>query len=381
MTTSLRAQPGRADWPDDPIVAVTHADPYPYYAWLAAEQPLYYDDRIGLWVASGTAAVKSVLASDICHVRPPSEIVPRRFQGSALAEIFGHLVRMNEGQRHDPLKRAVGAAMMAVDETRLAEIARERSGAVLQRTQPQSSRSALTDFMLAFPVEVVARLAGVPADRAEEVGSWIRRYVITVGPLASEAEVESGKDAARHLIDFVRGLLARPGELEQHTLFAALATGARETGCHDQAAIVANGIGFMSQTYEATAALTGNSLLALSDGNRLQRGSLGDLVREVMRIDSPAQNTRRFVASDGIVAGQARRQGDTILVLLAAANLGFGFGRHACPADNLAVQIAACAVAALLDAGVDPIGLREDMTYLPSVAVRLPLFGQAARAR
>jgi hypothetical protein len=39
-------------FPDDPLAAVTHPDPYPYYADLVAHRPLYCDATLGLWVAS-----------------------------------------------------------------------------------------------------------------------------------------------------------------------------------------------------------------------------------------------------------------------------------------------------------------------------------------
>jgi len=38
--------------PSTPLAAVTHADPYPYYASLVAQRPFYRDDALGLWVAS-----------------------------------------------------------------------------------------------------------------------------------------------------------------------------------------------------------------------------------------------------------------------------------------------------------------------------------------
>jgi hypothetical protein len=37
--------------PPDAIAAVTHPDPYPYYADLVRRSPLYRDDTLGLWVA------------------------------------------------------------------------------------------------------------------------------------------------------------------------------------------------------------------------------------------------------------------------------------------------------------------------------------------
>jgi cytochrome P450 len=65
------------DQPATPIAAVTHADPYPYYAALVAERPLYRDDALGLWVASSAAAVRAVMTSELCRVRPADEPVPK----------------------------------------------------------------------------------------------------------------------------------------------------------------------------------------------------------------------------------------------------------------------------------------------------------------
>ncbi|WZB70608.1 hypothetical protein WJ968_35155 [Achromobacter xylosoxidans] len=57
--------------PTDPIAAVTHADPYPYYAALARERPLYRDDTLNLWVASSPQAIAQVLAHPAARVRRP----------------------------------------------------------------------------------------------------------------------------------------------------------------------------------------------------------------------------------------------------------------------------------------------------------------------
>ena len=47
--------------PTDPIAAVTHHDPYPYYAHLVSERAFHRDDSLGLWVATSAQAVTAVL--------------------------------------------------------------------------------------------------------------------------------------------------------------------------------------------------------------------------------------------------------------------------------------------------------------------------------
>src|SRR5947199_320044 len=80
------------------IAAATHPDPYPFYARLGAEAPLYRDDALGLWVAASAAAVNAALTHGLCRVRPPAEPVPRALAGSPAGEIFGRLVRMTDGE-------------------------------------------------------------------------------------------------------------------------------------------------------------------------------------------------------------------------------------------------------------------------------------------
>lgn len=163
--------------------------------------------------------------------------------------------------------------------------------------------------------------------------------------------------------------------------------------------IVANAIGFLSQAHEATAGLIGNTLLALAahpeihDAVMTDPGLLDQVILEVPRANPPIQNTRRFVARDGTVAGQRMRAGDTILVVLAAANrdpatnpnperfdihgqdrrlFSFGAGSHRCPGDTLALTIAKAGVARVLASGAAPKHLTGTVTYRPSANARIP---------
>src|SRR5207248_11257992 len=109
--------------------------------------------------------------------------------------------------------------------------------------------------------------------------------------------------------------------------------------------------------------------------------------------DAPVQNTRRWVAADGVVAGRPMKSGDAILLVLAAANhdaavntsperfdpgrrertaFTFGVGSHACPGEAIAAAIALAGVQAVLAAGLDPERVAGDVRYRPSANVRMP---------
>src|SRR6266699_3594522 len=132
-------------FPSDPITAVIHPDPYPYYADLVASQPIYRDETLGLWVASSAAVVRAVLTSDLCRVRPLNEPIPKALLGSPAASIFGQLVRWNDGEQHDPCKQAVQACMQSIEERSTVELGRKWARFLLGESQPQTA-SRLQDF-------------------------------------------------------------------------------------------------------------------------------------------------------------------------------------------------------------------------------------------
>ena len=63
--------------PTDPLAAVTHPNPYPYYARLLTDRPLYRDDALGLWVASSAQVITELITHPACRVRLLAEPVPR----------------------------------------------------------------------------------------------------------------------------------------------------------------------------------------------------------------------------------------------------------------------------------------------------------------
>jgi cytochrome P450 len=377
--------------PIDPISAVTHPDPYPFYAGLVARRPLYRDDALRLWVASSAEAVTAVLTSDLCRVRPPAEPVPQALLGSPAAEIFRHLVRMNDGPGHCPFKQAVGAALDGLDAARIAAESRRWAGAL--------DSQDLAGFAFRLPVTVVAGLLGVPEDELDQTVRWMRSFVPALAPGCSPEVLEEGKAAAGYLIDFFR-------TVRGEGLLTTLSREARRFGRDDDSVIIANGIGLLFQAHDATAGLIGNTLVALASHREVYEQVtadpklLADAVLETLRFDPPVQNTRRFVARDGIVAGQAMQEGDAILVVLAAANrdlsinphpdrfdlfrkdrklFTFGAGVHACPGERLATMIARAGIERILRTGIDLERFAAARAYRPSVNARIP-FGEASTA-
>lgn len=367
--------------PSDPVAAVTHPDPYPFYADLVARRPLYRDDALGLWVAASAETVSAVLTSDLCRVRPPAEPVPSALLGSPAGEIFRHWVRMNDGPGHCPFKKALSTVLGSLDPARIHELSRS-----LARDLDAGD---LPGFAFGLPVQTVASLLGIPREELPETFLWTRSLVAGITPGAGPEAVEQAKIAAVLLLDRFR---SRLGE-------GILADLVREAPDAAREVIVANGIGLLFQSHDATAGLIGNALVALAGNPEVREqasvdpGLLHQVLLETLRFDPSVQNTRRFVARDGVVAGRAMKEGDAILVVLAAASrdpalnpepdrfdlfrqdrrmFTFGNGIHACPGEDLSLTIARAGIGELLRAGIDLERFAQTRTYRPSGNVRIP---------
>ena len=367
--------------PTDPLHAIVHANPAPYYAELAASRPFFFDAALGWWIAAGADAVDAVLGSAACRVRPASEPVPKAIAASPTGTFFSRLVRQIDGPDHGTRKAMVMAALGRLDVSALAARAHRQAYAALPDVAHLDT-ALHADAHFRVPLATIAQT--LLDDRADTAACQadIAAYLAALGPGADASTVQHADTAV--------------SRLQQRFADSPFAT-------DDDDAQISNLAALLAQTYDACAGLLGNCIVALSrqpamvDRLRAQPAAITPFVREVLRLDAPVQNTRRFIAQDTTLLGQPLHSGDKVLVLLAAANVDasanpdplrfdidrvqprlwtFGAGVHHCPAETLAVVIARETVQHLLSlAGAARwlAGLGE-VAYRPSPNARIPLF-------
>jgi cytochrome P450 len=382
--------------------APAHPDPYPYYAGLVG-RGFFWDASQGVWVAASAEAVAAVFDSPICLTRPATCPVPGAIAKTPQAQLLGRLVRMRDGPAQAALKSAIDAAMASLDPSMVATLAQAEAARLTDELEPQRDNARLTRFLAALSARSMGTLLGVPTSRLGDLERLVACYglaaaaALTGVPQMSETIMEAGGAAARDLLALFTDLVTA----EQDTLSTRVARAASAAGIADRAEVAANAAGLLLQAQGAIAALMGLTLLALARHPReraqIAQGcaSLEDFIQEVVRVDAGTQSTPRFVASDGIVAGQRVRAGDCIVVTIAAASrdpalnpdpdrfdmhrkdrryFEFGRGVHACSGKAVALQIARTGVAALLALGLPHEGLEKTVTYRPSAHLRIPIF-------
>lgn len=343
--------------PEDPIQAVSHSDPYPYYDELRRTRPFDYDARLGCWLATSAEAAAHVLSSDACAVRPPSDPVPRALRGRATGALFGAWIRMRDDPARAELRQLLAARLERLSEARVAELA-------IEQLRDVAALPGLDAVLRGVPVRCVVALLGVPRAQLGEALDATHHLLRALAEGADAQQLDAGDNAA-------------------HTLFELATAALRCEIPAPSEALIANAVGLLVQTCEATGAWIGNALVAWAraDGRACD---VGLLVDRVLRDDPPVQNTRRFVTRDVRLAGRTLSAGERILIVLAAAQrdpsateFAFGHGVHACPGAQQARAIVRATVSELIASGIPVRDVLERLAYCRSPNIRMPRFDRS----
>ncbi|WP_069161502.1 cytochrome P450 [Nocardia altamirensis] len=139
-----------------------HNDPYPYYARLRAEAPVFRNDTDDFWALSRHADIHAALsdADRFSSANGAIRMEPA-FWGPQAEQMFSFVAM--DAPRHTRMRKLVVRAFtqrrVQALEPRLREIARGLLAPLLER----GSFDLMTEFAGPYPTEVIAELVGVPA--------------------------------------------------------------------------------------------------------------------------------------------------------------------------------------------------------------------------
>jgi cytochrome P450 len=372
------------------------ADPYPTYATLRRDRPVFYDEPTGQWVVSRHRDVNALLRDrrlgrSYLHVATHEEF-GRPPEPEFLAP-FWNLIRASmldvEPPDHTRLRRLVSKAftprMVEGLRGRVHELAEDLVRALVEK----GGGDLVAEVAEPLPVTVIAEMLGIPESDRHLLRPW-SAYICGMYELdPSEATQRTAVRAAEEFSAYLRGLARRA---DGDDLIAALA--AVDGLTEDD--LVGTCVLLLNAGHEATVNATGNSWWALfrnpGELRRLRENHslIPSAVEELLRYDTPAPMFERWVLEDIEVAGVRVPRGAEVALQLASANrdpdvfddpdaldlgrdpnphIGFGAGIHFCLGAPLARIELAESTGALLRAAP---GLRlvEEPQWKPGFIVR-----------
>ncbi|MFE6859611.1 cytochrome P450 [Nocardia sp. NPDC057668] len=361
-----------------------HADPYPYYASLRSQAPVYRNETDDFWAFSRHADVLAALRDSDRFSSVNGIRMEPAFWGPQ-AEHFFSFVAM-DAPKHTRLRGLVLRAFTAHRVQGLAPRLREIARGILTPLLERGSFDLMTDFAGPFPTDVISELVGVPeADREmiRKLGMEIMYTDAESTDLRPEAMAAIGA-----LVGYYTELTIERAKSPREDLLSGLLgaeDGADKLTPEEIVGILILLVGAGIETAMLTFGNTWHAGWLHPDARRAALdGRVDDWIAESMRWDPSSQGQLRTTTEALDLHGVAIPAGARILLLTGAANrdpevfadpdafdldrdtsasLVFGSGRHHCLGSNLALLELRIALgeiaAAVADYDIDPAGLRR----------------------
>lgn len=300
-------------------------DPYPFYDRARDTGALFHWEEYRFPCAAGAEAVSLILRDRRFGREMPAHLrEPRPEHLATFYALDDRSMLEREPPAHTRLRglvlRAFTSRRIAALEPEIAALAGD-----LVDAMPEEA-DLLSAFAERLPVIVIARLLGVPEERADDLLAWSHAMVAMYQARRDRAVEDAAEAAARDFADFLRGHVAARRREPRDDLITQLIA-AEEAGDRlDTDELIATCVLLLNAGHEATVHTIGNGVAAILGSGlspeRLfrNRAATDAVVEEILRFDPPLHLFTRYALTDTELLGHQFRIGDTVGCLLAAAN-------------------------------------------------------------
>jgi cytochrome P450 len=367
-------------------------DPTEVYRRLRDEAPIYHNERYGFYALSRFEDVvaahrdwrgfSSAHGIDLSTLRGDPELI--RSLG---------LIIMMDPPEHDRYRALVSRVFTPRAVTALQPMVREVITGFLDDLDGRDAFDVVADFSAPFPVEIIARMLGVPVADRQQIRHWLdlslERAPGQVDP------TPEGADAMLQLIGYFLELTADKRRHPGDDMLSRLTEVSIDRGDGTETQLTDDEIGGFAGLLggagaETVTKLVGNAAV-LFDRNPDRwrevvedRSKVGAAVEEILRLLPPSQYQGRWSTEDREVPSGTVPGGHPVLLLTGAAtrdprafdapdemrldrppavSVGFGHGVHSCLGAALARMESRIAIEELADRWdrleVDVHGLRR----------------------
>lgn len=387
------------------------ACPYPYYAQLHAEAPVYREPQTGFYIVARYADMQAV-AKDTATFSNDMFFADRRPEGTPAeaSRIFREegFARPQVLQRTDPplharYRKLVDRAFTASRVKELTPYIDEVVTGLIDAMIGQEEVDFVRAFAMPLPCIVIADQLGMPREDIPRLKRWSDALLDPVGLMIGEArEIE----CAREVVEFQHYFAAKIAERSREPRDDILSALVSRMDDADEPLSTEEILNLMEQLLtggnETTTSTIAAALLLLIRHPEQQAWlranrspeTIRNFVEEVLRVETPVQGLFRQATRDAEIGGVAIPKGAIVMLRYGAVNrdpakfeapdafdvrrgnagaqLAFGAGAHFCPGAMLARQELASAFIQLLDrfAAFELVEGRNDFAYRPSFFLR-----------
>jgi len=328
MTTT---QPAILNVPIDVTNAKFKADPFPFYARLRAEAPVYpinLPRRGRAWLITRYDDVQSVLKDDRFVKDHKNAMTPAQLKKAPkMPPMFKSLSRnllAIDPPDHDRLRALVHKAFTPRMIDQVHDQIQAYTDQLLDKAAQKGHFDLITDFALPIPLTAIGTILGVPPKDTDKFYRGTKALVSVGGANANMLTLMPRiLGFMRYVNNLVKERTARPTD----DLITALAQAKEGDDRLTQDEVVALICILLSAGHETTVNLIGSGSLALLQ-NPAQFARLStdpaigrSAVEEILRYVCPAEMaTERFAREDVTIAGTTIPRGEVVMAVLGSAN-------------------------------------------------------------
>ena len=376
------------------------ADPYAVYEQIRAARHAGQVDRVLVDHADVKEALTDRRLSSDRIEGLVARLSPEVQRETALVtETLRSIIAFVDPPAHKRLRRLMTIALKARAVTARRSAIEKLTADLLDRIVDDGEADLFTALNYPLPAQVVGEILAIPEDDRPRFGQWANDIVFYVGSgSVDDALARRTQASVEEMHAFMSELVAqRRAEPGDDLLSAMLA--AEDDGTLTDAEVRANALFLMTAGHETATNMLSNGLLALLRHPeqlallREQPELIDPAIEEMLRYESPVQMTSRIASEDAEVAGTHIRAGESMLVVLGAANrdpavfadpdrfdiqrdelshVAFGHGPHWCIGGSLAREEARIVIPMVLERLPGLELAVDDITWQPTLNFRGP---------
>jgi cytochrome P450 PksS len=350
------------------------ANPFPFYARLRAEEPVYctrLPDKRRVWLVTRyddvLASLKDErLVKDRRHAMTPEELKKQPWVPAVFKPLERSMLDVDEPD-HRRLRNLVHKAFTPSRIEELRERVQAIANELLDQVEARGRMDLVKQYALPLPLTVILELLGIPGEDRHKFQKWVHAFLRRPTTLNMVLAIPSMMAFMRYLRRLFRERRVAPRD----DVVTALVQASEGGDSLSEDELLAMVILLMIAGYETTVNLIASGTLVLlehpTERERLERNPslIEPAIEELLRYASPVETaTERYAREEVTIGGVTLPRGELVLPVLASANrdeahferpdtldiareknkhIAFGLGIHFClgaPLARLEGQIA-----------------------------------------
>lgn len=359
----------------DPMV---QANPYPVYARLRQESPVFWNGThwlITRYDDIATLMLDPRMSSQ--RVDATFRVLPEDVQRELepLRSVLNNRMLLSDPPKHTRLRTIVTKAFSAKAAQGRRETIQAFCDQFLDQLDGRDTVDAMGEYATPLPGWTIADTLGVPNDEQEAFTRWshdqVRIYDRPGTANERIAVMRQGQASMLAMRAYLEGIIEDRRREPREDLISELVLAEEQGDRLSAEEMIVMVVAILVGGNNSTAHLIGNAILTLlrhPGSTRLLRDRpelIRTAIEEVMRFESPVQATSRVAKADIAVSGQSIKAGDNVSLLFGSANrdeaqfpeperfdierhpnrhLTFAHGPHFCLGSALARNVSQIAV-------------------------------------